>query len=227
MVGAFLQLHCPRLTRQLHNQVCSCIPASTHPSISTAMSFGFAVGDFVAVGKLVHDITDCLQATSSAKEEYQELVRELQLLNAALHHLDRLSNSTESSTTVDSIKCAALSCRYPLGNFLAEIKKYDTSLGVQSQLSLMQSAKRKTQWTFVTKDDVERLQRYLNMHIGTINVLLAQHSLESIKDAEETTRNSNEQVRTQLNTTQGFLSTISNNASAQVLMLRNVLCSPW
>ena len=39
------------------------------------MSFGFSVGDFIAVGKLVFEITDSLRGSS---EEYQELVRELE-----------------------------------------------------------------------------------------------------------------------------------------------------
>lgn len=39
------------------------------------MSFGFAVGDFIEVGKLLYNIIDALRG---AKSEYQELVRELE-----------------------------------------------------------------------------------------------------------------------------------------------------
>lgn len=39
------------------------------------MSFGFSVGDFVAVGGLIVEIVDALRGTRS---EYQELIRELE-----------------------------------------------------------------------------------------------------------------------------------------------------
>ncbi|KAJ8116256.1 hypothetical protein OPT61_g2286 [Boeremia exigua] len=159
---------------------------------------------------------------SSAKEEYQELNRELKLLDTALRHLDRLEDSTGSSTTIHSIKCAALSCRYPLEKFLAEIKKYDASLGVQSQFGLARSTKRKIQWTFARKDDIKRLQLYLHTHMGTINILLLHHGFERLDSAEETTRAFNKQVHNQLNAAQGFLTTISNNVMAQMVVVRNV-----
>ena len=39
------------------------------------MSFGFAVGDFIAVGTLIANIVDSLRGT---KSDYQELLRELE-----------------------------------------------------------------------------------------------------------------------------------------------------
>lgn len=38
------------------------------------MSFGFGVGDFIAVGNL---ITEIVSALRGARSEYQELIREL------------------------------------------------------------------------------------------------------------------------------------------------------
>lgn len=38
------------------------------------MSFGFAVGDFIATGELIVKIVDSVQGS---KSEYQELIREL------------------------------------------------------------------------------------------------------------------------------------------------------
>jgi hypothetical protein len=57
------------------------------------MSFGFLVSDFIAVGKLVVEISTSLQAIGGAKSENQELVRELQSLDTALRHLDRLDSA--------------------------------------------------------------------------------------------------------------------------------------
>jgi hypothetical protein len=48
-----------------------------------------------------------------AKFDYQKPIRELDSLDKALKHVDRLKNPT-----ADSIKCSALTCRYPLEDFL-------------------------------------------------------------------------------------------------------------
>lgn len=95
------------------------------------MSFGFSVGDFLAASKLIFDITTSLSESGGSKSEYQELFRELDSLSRALKHVERLDSHTGvSSNTLDSIKCAALLCRHPLGEFLTKVRKYEASLGV-------------------------------------------------------------------------------------------------
>ena len=51
------------------------------------MSFGFAVGDFVAVGKLIKDITTSLRSVGGAREDYQEIIREFETLDKVLRSL--------------------------------------------------------------------------------------------------------------------------------------------
>ena len=177
------------------------------------MSFGYSVGDFIAVGKLTYEISECLQTTSSATEQFQELLRELKLLEAALRHLNKLGVVTPSSLTIDSIECAALSCHKPLDDFLTKIQKYDAALGVRSQTTSVQRAKRKLQWTFTMQDDIKRLQTYLHTHVATINVLLLQHGLERLDLAEKTTDAFNQRVEHRLSAAQKFLTTISSNVT--------------
>lgn len=74
------------------------------------MSFGFSVGDFIALGKLIVDITTCLKNVGGSKSEYRDVVLELEYLQKALAHLDRLRPQGDSLGT-DSIKYAALSWR--------------------------------------------------------------------------------------------------------------------
>jgi hypothetical protein len=56
------------------------------------MSFGFSVGDFIAVGKLIGEIISSLQTIGGAKSEYQELIREFDSLHTALRSLAQLEN---------------------------------------------------------------------------------------------------------------------------------------
>jgi hypothetical protein len=186
------------------------------------MSFGFSVGDFIAVGKLVGDITSCLQSAGGAKSEYQELIRELISLEAALRHLDRLENNTTVPTRLCSIKCAALSCRFPLEEFLAKVTKYEKSLGVWNKSYTVKSTTDKLRWKFGLTDDVKRLQIYLNMHIGTINILLAEYGLEKMDIANQRAEADAEQVRNQLHDTNVILEDVSRSLSTQALLFRTV-----
>jgi hypothetical protein len=128
------------------------------------MSFGVSVGDFIAVAKLIKEIASCLQDTHGAKQDYQDLVRELECLEQALRHLDQLQQSPASTSSVDldSIKYAALSCRRPLEQFLGKIRKYDRSLGIWGKNGVIKTATDKLKWGFCQKEEVGKLQAYLN-----------------------------------------------------------------
>lgn len=66
------------------------------------MSFGFSAGDFIAVGKLIADITSCLKEPGGFKTEYCDLVLELECLHKTLLHLDSLPSSQGNFCSVDS-----------------------------------------------------------------------------------------------------------------------------
>jgi hypothetical protein len=87
------------------------------------MSFGFSVGDFVAVGKLVGDIISSLQSVGGARSEYQEVMRELDSLNKTLQHLDRLGHDGTSSNVVDSIKIHSLELSNSARRFSSQSKE--------------------------------------------------------------------------------------------------------
>jgi len=186
------------------------------------MSFGFSVGDFVAIGKLVADITSALQSTGGAKAEYQELIREFQALEAALRHLDRLEEDGTNSESVKSIKCAALHCRQPLADFLAKIKKYDKSLGIWSRSNVGKAATDKLRWTFREKEDIGRLQTYLNIHVGTINMRLAELGLERMAMLDKNAEANALQARAQLGNAHSLLDSIKKDLPGQTLLLNSV-----
>jgi len=187
------------------------------------MSFGFSVGDFVAIGKLVADITSALQSTGGAKSEYQELIREFQALEAALRHLDRLEDGGTNSESVKSVKCAALHCRQPLADFLSKIKKYDKSLGIWSRSNVVgKAAADKLRWTFREKEDIKRLQTYLNIHVGTINMQLAELGLERMAMLDKNAEANALQARAQLGNAHSLLDSIKKDLPGQALLLTSV-----
>jgi hypothetical protein len=186
------------------------------------MSFGFSIGDFLAVGKLIADITSSLSTAGGAKSDYQELLRELESLRKALIHLDQLKSQGGSSTTLDSIKYASLSCRHPLEQFLAKIQKYEQSLSLQGKPNVFKSTTDKLRWTFSSSEEVKKLQSYLNFHVGTINILLAQYGLERMDLAEQRAETQHLQIRARLDHTHDLVQETKKNTMAQALVIRNV-----
>jgi hypothetical protein len=55
------------------------------------------------VGELIARITSSLKDAGGAKSEYQELLRALETLEAALHRVDKLQPSGSASTNLVSI----------------------------------------------------------------------------------------------------------------------------
>jgi hypothetical protein len=187
------------------------------------MSFGFSVGDFIAVGKLISDITSSLQTIGGAKSEYQELIREFNSLSAALRYLDQLQNKTSTpSKLLDSIKCAALSCRYPLEAFLSKIRKYEASLSPWNQFRTGKTVADKLRWTFGEKDDIRRLQTYLNVHVGTINILLMEHGLERMDIYEKRAEEDASQIRQQLDDANTALKDVAKTSAGEAVILRTM-----
>lgn len=192
------------------------------------MSFGFSIGDFLAVGKLVADIVSSLKDSGGSRAEYQDLVRELECLEAALIHLDKLTK-TEASRDLDSIKYAALSCRRPLEEFLARIRKYDRSLGAQSKPNPIKGVIDKIKFPLDHSDEIRKLQAYLSVHIGSINILLAEYGLEEMKLAAERSEMDHLQIKERLEDTAGLLRRIQTSVACQAFavfksmsMLENV-----
>jgi hypothetical protein len=186
------------------------------------MSFGFSVGDFLTVGQLICDITKSLRDTGGAKSEYQELIRELETLKKALEHIDTLQLGCEPRATLDSIKYAALSCRQPLEGFLNKIRKYGRSLDIRSKRNIIKSAPDKLKWTFGHKEEIKKLQNYLSLHVGVINMLLTEHGLAKMTIATEKTEVDNLHIRERLHITHTLINGIDDRLSSQTLVIQRV-----
>ncbi|KAI1207866.1 uncharacterized protein F4807DRAFT_168689 [Annulohypoxylon truncatum] len=186
------------------------------------MSFGFSVGDFLAVSKLAKDIISSLKDSGGSRTDYQNLARELECLQAALIHLDRLT-ATRTPQDLAAIKYAALSCRRPLEEFLVRIRKYDRSLGIQSRPNPVKGVIDKITFPLTSRDEVQKLQAYLSVHIGTINILLAEYGLESMQLATETTESSQIKMKTWLENTDSLLSGMQTSVVSKMnAVLENI-----
>ncbi|OCL02273.1 hypothetical protein AOQ84DRAFT_305017 [Glonium stellatum] len=184
------------------------------------MSFGFSIGDFITVSKLISEITNSLKDARGATSEYQGIIRELECLNHALHRLDKLQLSKRlSSDSLDSIKYAALSCRRPLEDFLAKIRKYEDSLGLWAKRNIVKGTVDKLKWSFGVgkSDEIAKLQSYLNVHVGTINILMVEHGLKALDIVAETAEVDRLRIHERLQDNRNIINNIKDRVNAQRL----------
>lgn len=138
------------------------------------MSFGFAVGDFIATGKLIKDIISILR--TSARSEYQELLLELHGLQRALHQIEHLEAPSERHISVVSIKVAALMCTHVLDEFAGKLKKFE-SLAGQPESSKVKIWNQNLRWRLTMVDEVRNLRAYISAHVGSLNMRLLTEGL--------------------------------------------------
>lgn len=134
--------------------------------------------------------------------------------------MDKLKGRGDQAVAVDLIKCTALTCRYPLEEFLAKIQKYEKSLGLGGSGGKIKDAGRKIQYAFGKKDEANTLRNYLNVHIGTINMLLVRSGLEMLDVASEQRDKNQEELRDRIEGSSRELTEVRGNVEAQALAIR-------
>ena len=84
-----------------------------------------------------------------------------------------------------------------------QLMRYDKGLGLHppKRRRIIQNTTRKIQWLGM-KDDVYKLQHYLNTHIGTINILLAEYQLDLLSLASEQASSNKLDIQSHLRATQ-------------------------
>lgn len=142
------------------------------------MSFGFSAGDFVTAASLIIQAGLALRDAGGSSQEYRHLHLYLSNLKRILDEVDRLEAPDALTGTLDAIKATALSCQYPLQEFVNGVKRYDASLGIGQSVGLMKDVEMKLKWRATKKAEaVVRLQAELAGYVGSINMLLALYQM--------------------------------------------------
>lgn len=141
-------------------------------------------------------------------------------LKRALIQVDKLKGRGDQTFAIDQIKCAALTCRYPLEEFLAKIQKHEKSLGLAKSIGKIRDAGMKVQYAFGKKDEANTLRSYLSIHIGTINMLLVRQGLEMLDVASEQMDKIQEELRDIVEGSSRELREVRGNVEAQTLAVR-------
>jgi hypothetical protein len=104
---------------------------------------------------------------------------------------------------------------------LGKIEKYDKALGIWGGANAFKKTAGKVRWAFGEKDEIKKLQSYLNIHIGTINILLAEHGLEKMNLAFEKRELDQLHIRERLEHTKSLMQWIKDSVIAQTAAVQN------
>jgi len=125
---------------------------------------------------LVKKVSKALKDAGGASSEYQQVVIELKGLKNALRHLEALEPTEDNASHVNAIRGMALACQLPLRDFLAQLEKYEPSLGPFAPKHSFRGAGWKAKWAVALAADVEKLRALIAAKVLSINLLLATHS---------------------------------------------------
>jgi hypothetical protein len=148
--------------------------ASTFP---TAMSFGFGVGDFIAVGTLAIQAYTSLQDSTGSAADYMSLKLIRGSFGKALAEAERQITNTSAgppSKFAADIKKELQNCSQLLRTFDESVKKFDASLSPAGSGNKVRDTIRKLQWNNV-KAGIRELLGGLHQHIGAIQMLWQMH----------------------------------------------------
>lgn len=139
-----------------------------------SVGFGFSAGDFIAALKLVSTVLSALQNASSANIEYQELIRELYMLETALLRVKKLELEDTQNAEKIVLQQAASQCQRTIDEFWQKVQKYQPHLSQNCDGgSRVKDGWMRIKWAVCKKEDLARFKVDLRGHTSSIEMLLS------------------------------------------------------
>lgn len=139
------------------------------------ITFG-SVGDIISVCLIVKDLVDALNKSKDSPKDYQEVIRELWILDRALLEVDLLSRTCNTTVELNALcetaRQTVEKCRYSVESFLKKIKKYGPNLSESGSGNILRDAPMKIRWQISQKDEVTRFRAEISAYSASINMLL-------------------------------------------------------
>lgn len=142
------------------------------------MSFGFAVGDVLAVLNLFERVALEVRNYRSAPRHFQQLGVELHLLQRTLKRLLQIEPTTEDEVQqLEYIRAIAIHCHQPIQAFINKMQPSERSLGHARSCTTLSTIGRRLHWSLVAKNDVDELRKVIMSEMIAINMLLGMQQL--------------------------------------------------
>ena len=137
------------------------------------MSFGFSVGDFIAVGKLIFQISSALRESTGSSAEYQSLLLRLDSLTETLRIAEvSVRGHQLPRSATNAIRNHLGQCSAHLGKFSAIIEKHRKSLSKGGSGNRIADSWRKIGWSLFTKEEIKEINSALEGDVSSISMML-------------------------------------------------------
>ncbi|KAK4453880.1 hypothetical protein QBC34DRAFT_393629 [Podospora aff. communis PSN243] len=139
------------------------------------MSFGYAIGDFIAGANLAHRLIRIMAETRGSSEEYREAMTELCGIQQAFIYVNQIIRSgTLPKATVNSASYIVLSSMEIIAKFLEQTKEYRRQLEASgNNLSGVSGSWCKVGWALYKKEELRSLRDSLHCRLVSVNTLFA------------------------------------------------------
>ncbi|KAH7008663.1 hypothetical protein EDB80DRAFT_872466 [Ilyonectria destructans] len=146
------------------------------------MSFGFGVGDVIAVMGLFERLATEMSNYRDAPQHFQQLQAELGLLRSTIQNVLQIEpSSDEEAKNLGLIRAIAIHCNQPLQAFIQKMRVKEKGLGHFRTSGLLASVGTRLHWSMISRKDVEDLRKVLLSEMLAINILLGTHQLISLR----------------------------------------------
>ena len=141
------------------------------------MSFGFSVGDFIAISGLIRTLVDALDSDTGSRAQYSRLSDELKSLQSALLAVQDLVQKPRRDgksyvSTINAITYEMKCCRKVMEDFNADMEKYRESLCHGGSRRKVKDVWREIRYKIFKEEDVVMLKDSLGRRVEAINLLL-------------------------------------------------------
>ena len=137
--------------------------------------FGFSVGDFVSGIELLLDGIKSLRDTNGARDDYRELIRELEHLKNGLKSVEALYIDSTQPIQCSAAKAMVDDCLMRIDDFIqqnARFSSLDATPAGRWTVAGLKDRWRMVQWALWKKADVVRFKSQVQQHVEAIRMLL-------------------------------------------------------
>ncbi|KAI3577714.1 hypothetical protein IWW34DRAFT_820453 [Fusarium oxysporum f. sp. albedinis] len=154
------------------------------------MSFGYAVGDVIAILGLFERIAIELRNYKDAPMHFQRLCAELDLVRSTLKHVLILEpESPAERQTLEKVRAIIMHCRQPLQSMAEKMRAKESSLGHFKTTRSLSSIGTRLHWSMIAQGDVEELRKTIMSQMAAINILLSVQQMNRIEHIALQSRN--------------------------------------
>ncbi|KAM0230499.1 hypothetical protein ACHAPO_009264 [Fusarium lateritium] len=146
------------------------------------MSFGYGVGDVIAVLGLFERIALELRNYKDAPMHFQQFRAELDLVHSTLKHVLSLEpDCKEEFQTLEQIRVIVIHCSQPLQVMVNKMRSKESSLGHFRSTRCLSSIGERLHWSMIAQSDVDTVRKTILSQMAAINLLLSVQQLNRVK----------------------------------------------